>query len=320
MISPKVSVVIPTYNRKDILVETIQSVLDQSFNDFEILVIDNGSTDGTEHVIKEIKDNRIHYHWMNPTGRPAFPRNVGIRMAQGEYVAFLDSDDLWLPEKLEKQVAFLENNPNLNWVYCKFEQLEHTTGKISEPTNWQYYQGKVAPKLIFKNFIASPTLLINKSVFDKVGGFDERLNLSTVEDWELWLRIASLYPVGFVPEVLVRYRIHQNNLTSESDLISQCYSFVAAICSATSFNPEIYTPYFLNAVKSVAIYFGENLLIQGKNENARQILRNVFFQKSNFFAGFKLWLISYLNWNFFNQIRLIKKKSHLLKMIARKLF
>ena len=115
---PKVSIIIPTYNRAKLLSRAIKSVLDQTFKDFELIIVDDGSTDNTKGVVEEFqkKDSRIKYIWQENSGAPAKPKNTGIRQARGEYVAFLDDDDEWFPKKLEKQIELFEDN--IGFVGC----------------------------------------------------------------------------------------------------------------------------------------------------------------------------------------------------------
>lgn len=215
--SPTVSVVIPTHNRRDLIQETIQSVLDQTFEDFEILVVDNGSTDDTRQVVCGICDSRIHYIYQGNTGRPAGPRNTGIRNARGKYIAFLDSDDLWLPHKLALQVEVLDRQQDIGLV---FGQLQGFGDGIVEGNPWPRISeakfGKIFKSLFLSwNFIPCLTVVTRREVLERIGGFDEEPALKAVEDFDLWLRIARVCNIQFVPEVLSKYRFHKDHLGSD---------------------------------------------------------------------------------------------------------
>ena len=131
--SPKVSVIVPTHNRADLIEYSIRSVLAQTYPDFELLVVDNGSTDSTRSVVDGIGDPRIRYIYQENSGGPAGPRNTGIRESRGEYVAFLDSDDLWVPTKLARQVEVLEKRPAVGLVYGQFTRFSECGNTVSDP-------------------------------------------------------------------------------------------------------------------------------------------------------------------------------------------
>lgn len=210
----KVSVIIPTYNRKDYLKEALDSVLWQSFKDFEIIVIDDGSNDGTSELIQEEFGSSIRYYWQDNQGESA-ARNRGLEIAQGEYIAFLDSDDRWLKEKLTKQVKYLSENRIPGMVFSQAWIIDKE-GKRVESDPWGIElnnDGIELESLVFNNKISGPSsTLIRRSVFDKVGDFDT--NIRYGEDWDLWLRIAKYYDIAFIEEPLIEVRRHRN---------SQCY-------------------------------------------------------------------------------------------------
>ena len=212
---PKVSVIIPTYNRASLLRRSIQSVLNQTFQDFEIIVVDDCSTDNTEQVVKNFqeKDKRIRYikHKENKGGAAA--RNSGIKASKGEFIGLLDDDDEWLPKKLEKQIKkfqLLKQSENVGVVYSGyFLVTDRTKKKISQivPT----LRGNVFNKLLSQCILGSPTPLIKKICFDKVGVFDE--TLPSCQDWDMWIRIAKYYSFDFVPDALAMHHIHGSQIS-----------------------------------------------------------------------------------------------------------
>jgi teichuronic acid biosynthesis glycosyltransferase TuaG len=204
---PMVSVVIPAYNAAPWIAETLRSVLSQTFQDFEIIVVDDGSTDDTAALVAKFKGVRLIR--INHAG-VSTARNIAIQSASGEYIAFLDADDLWLPRKLELQIELLEKE-RLAWAYGDAiafdDQSRRTLFRFSSVR--QQYSGKVLQLLLLGDFIPSPTPVVKHRVFEQVGYFNESPIIQAVEDWDMWLRIAAEYPIGRVNGVLAKYRVHQ---------------------------------------------------------------------------------------------------------------
>lgn len=207
----KVSAIIPAYNRADFLPRSIESVLNQSLSDLELIVVDDGSTDNTKAVVEEFarKDNRVKYFWQPNFGGPAGPRNTGIKHASGKYVAFLDSDDEWLATKLEEQVRLFENSQaNTGLVACDY-LLEAGSTPVAYKLP-QFERSGIFEELLKHDFIGTATVvMIKKEVLEDVGGFDESLECG--EDTDLWLRIAEKYGFAHVTNLLALYHVHGNN-------------------------------------------------------------------------------------------------------------
>jgi len=205
-----ISAIIPTYNYGRFLREAIDSVLAQTYPVLELIVVDDGSTDDTPQILASYGD-RIRAIYQTNGGVGA-ARNRGIAEARGEYVAFLDSDDIWLPAKLEKEIALFDADPDLGLVHCGAETFDNS-GKILF-VSLSGCEGWVGPDLLRleRTVIAAPGsgTTVPKRVAEEIGGFDPRLQPS--EDWDFCYRIAERYRVGFVPEVLVRYRMHGNGI------------------------------------------------------------------------------------------------------------
>ena len=212
--NPTVSVIIPTYNRARMVGRAIQSVLNQIYQDFELIVADDASTDNTEEVVKSFKDERLRYirHEKN-SGTSVAPRNTGIKAARGEYIALLDSDDEWLPEKLEKQIdKFNSVSPDIGLIYTGYIGVTEQTGKTFVEI-MPCERGDVFSLMVERNLLGSLTVLIRKECFQKAGVFDREL--LALQDWDMWIRIAKYYKFDFVPEVLAKYYIHgQQNQAS----------------------------------------------------------------------------------------------------------
>ena len=217
MNNPQVSVVIPTHNRSKLIKETIESVLSQTYKEFEIIVVDNGSTDDTREVVCSIDDERIRYYYQENTGSPTKPRNRGIQLAKGKYIAFLDSDDLWLPEKLEKQIPILDNHPEVGLVYSDAYKVDsgEIIGRVFEDV--KPCRGNIFPELFLGNFISCLTVVVRKTVLDKVGIFNP--DFAIAQDYDLFLRIARFFKVEYVDLPLAKYRVHPGNLSRNSSLV-----------------------------------------------------------------------------------------------------
>lgn len=199
---PEVSVILPTYNRAKTLHRAIQSVLNQTFGDFELIIVDDGSTDDTEEAIKAFRDNRIKYIKCKENKGAPVARNTGIGLAEGEYVAFQDSDDEWLPEKLEKQMKIFETTPiNVGIVYTAFWQKKDNSQIYIPYASVKQKEGDIHTELLKESFIGLPTVVIRKKCFEKAGMFDE--NLPRLQDWELVIRLAKHYNFRFIDEPLV---------------------------------------------------------------------------------------------------------------------
>lgn len=222
----KVSIVIPTYNSEKYIEESIDSVSLQTNVDFEIVVIDDGSTDGTEAIVKELskKDKRVKYYYQNNKG-PGGARNRGIKEAQGEYIAFLDADDLLLKDSLEKRLTLFSKLSSIGLVFTDY-YLEDNSGtnstndisylkkrnflkELSSATEWTEH-GYLLNKKFFEmsvikgSFIWTSTVMVKKEVLNEVGGFSEDLRRS--QDKDLWYRIIKKYNVGYIDKPLAVYK------------------------------------------------------------------------------------------------------------------
>ncbi|MDN5940317.1 MAG: glycosyltransferase [Nitrospira sp.] len=203
----RVSVVIPTYNRFPHLCRAVDSVLKQTYRDSEIIVVDDGSTDETPQTFSKLYP-QVNYHYSQHSGLPAVARNVGVRAATGEYVAFLDSDDQWLPEKLAQQIAIMDEQPAAGLV-CSNAFVINNDDDRTNNLYLQAHQGKsgrVLEELFEDNFVIASTAIVRRSILDQVGLFAEQRALRAVEDYDLWLRIAIVSEAVFIPHALAVYR------------------------------------------------------------------------------------------------------------------
>lgn len=195
---PLLSIVVPTFNRSDVIKRAINSVLQQDFTDYEIIVVDDGSTDNTQEVL-EAYETRIKTVFQEHKGVSA-ARNLGIALSRGELVAFLDSDDEWLPCKLSKQVA-LWNARKTPFVCHTDEIWMRGCHTIPQKAIHRKQGGRFFERALERCLISPSSAMINASLLEELGGFDE--SLPAAEDYDLWLRVTALYYVDFVPEPLV---------------------------------------------------------------------------------------------------------------------
>ncbi len=204
----KVSVIIPAYNAMTYLPKTVESVLKQTFTDFEVIIVNDGSSDGIEQWVNTITDNRVQLISQQNQGAAA-ARNTGIAHAKGAYIAFLDSDDLWEASKLEKQVYCLDNNPDVGLVYVWVASID-AKGKDLGKIYSNHSEGYVWEKMLQGNIVWSGSAaMVRRDCFEKTGFFDQ--NLRFAEDWEMWIRVARNYSFAAIKEPLVYYRHHPNN-------------------------------------------------------------------------------------------------------------
>jgi len=202
---PKVSVIIPTYNRATLLEKAVQSVLYQTYNDFEIIVCDDASTDNTPQIINKFKDKRIRFTRYEQNKGVIKLRNAAITISNGDYIAFLDDDDEWLPTKLEEQIAVLqESTDKLGAVYTGAYSIDMKLNKVKE-VSYPTLRGNVLRGLLLNNFITTSSMVIKNLCFEEVGLFDPEYK--SASDFDMWIRIAEKFDFDYIPKPLVNYRI-----------------------------------------------------------------------------------------------------------------
>jgi glycosyltransferase involved in cell wall biosynthesis len=217
---PKVSVILPTYNRSFFLASAIQSVLNQTFHDFEILIIDDASVDSTRETVESFNDKRIKYIFHEKNKGEAVSRNTGIINSTGEYIAFLDDDDEWFPEKLKLQVDLLENgSDNVGCIYSGFLFVHRDNNRILRqkiPTK----EGNIYKHMLVRNVVDSPSsVIIRRECFEKVGLFDA--DLPYFVDYDFFLRLSKLYYFAFIKRPLLKYFVHDAQLSNDIDIIEK---------------------------------------------------------------------------------------------------
>ena len=206
-----ISIIIPTYNRKSFLIHAINSVLNQTYQNLELIIIDDGSSDKTENIIKK-KYPKIKFYKQKNKGVSA-ARNKGIKMASCKWIAFLDSDDRWHPRKLENQINYLLTHPR--YKICHTDEIWIRKGiRINQHKKHKKHGGHIFDKCLDLCRISPSSVIIHKDIFNKVGLFNEKLPVC--EDYDLWLRIAEKFPVLYLDEKLtIKYGGHLNQLSKK---------------------------------------------------------------------------------------------------------
>ncbi len=209
---PHCSIIIPTYNQADFLRDALQSVLDQSYNNYEVVIVNNNSEDHTLHVVNEFKDNRISLVNFSNGGNIAASRNYGLSRARGSHIAFLDSDDLWFPEKLQVCLDKLQQGFDL---VCHSEIWRYPGGEEREVNYGPESRASYRSLLLRGNCISTSAVLVRRRFIDLCQGFSETPDFITAEDYDLWLRIARCGArIGFIRVPHGVYRLHSNNNSS----------------------------------------------------------------------------------------------------------
>jgi len=220
---PILSIVIPAYNAERTILETIASVQKQTFSDFELIVIDDGSSDQTLALLHSVADERLRiFSYKN--GGVSVARNRGMSHASGEFIAFIDADDLWTPDKLELQLAALQQHPEAGVAYSWTSYMEEQ-GKYFHTDEPITFEGNVHAELLVSNFLSSGSNpLIRKQAIESVGEFDS--TCAGCADWDYWLRLAARWPFVVVPKHQILYRLSSSSMSSNSEMMEKHHLIV----------------------------------------------------------------------------------------------
>lgn len=210
-----VDVIIPVFNGEKYIIQCLKSVLRQTYTINKIIITDDGSTDKTKDIIHNFVQKYPNIVLLEHEHKGvSHARNLAISKSDADFIAFLDSDDIWYPEKIEKQLMLFTNNPNLGVVYCSTETIDSNNNILPRArVGKALYKGRIFEQLLIKGNIISGSasaVIVKRSCLQHTGGFDT--NLSFGEDWDLWLKLAYKYPYDFVPEILVQIRNHSNSI------------------------------------------------------------------------------------------------------------
>ena len=296
-----VSVIIPVYNSEKYISEAVESVLNQTYRNREVIVINDGSTDGTERALEPYM-GQINYFFQENRGVAA-ARNIGIRSSQGSYIAFLDSDDIWMPKKLENQVNYMIGHPEFKFLYSDYVYFNDDNLGVKDSI--PLHRNAKSAGCIFHNlvmsshFIHTSTVLAKREVMEEVGGFDERFKLG--EDYELWLRISAIYDIGYMEGVVSKYRRHPGSLTANNfsqevpwEIRAIEKTLKANPDKALEFKPSQIRRRFSEIYKSL----GYEYFRKGFYEEARYIYRNHILWSPFNLKGWFYYLscITFPNW------------------------
>lgn len=283
--NPAVSVIIPTYDRVGLLGAALDSVAAQTFQDFEIVIVDDGSTDGTREYVAS-RSEQIRYLWQ-PNQGVAEARNHGLRVIHPEFVAFLDSDDLWQPTFLQETVGLLRQDPSLALVYTRFTST-NTAGRVLSGHNKVPFSGDVTLRLFASTFIHTSAVVARSHVIRDAGGFDGRLSHN--EDYDLWLRLSLRHRFGLISEPLCIRRCHPESLAHNGctpDVLLRKANLLHRFYEQGGGKPKINSDVASSRLAKVYYTAGKALCRAGKPREAREALRqSLEFDRSRF----KTWL------------------------------
>ena len=299
---PRISIVIPTYNSESFLSKTIESALAQTFKDFELIVVDDCSKDKTPQIIRsfEQKDPRIRGLFLHEnSGSPARPNNIAFRQCQGEFIAFLAHDDIWLPEKLEKQLLLFSKNESLDFVGCDTIVIQNDQ-KLLKKIAWQNDSARL---MLIENIIPYPSsIVVRQKTLNQLGGMDEQLK--TMDDWDLWIRaLLQGCKFGFVNEPLLKYTIHGENLSRQKtyDIFKNDYQiFFDKHRNSFTRDRKILG---IQLRKLASFYCLASEIARGRNLYLQAIAKNLFDLKSYFYL-----FLSFLGQNLFEKIYHFRKR------------
>lgn len=283
----KVSVLIPCYNAEKFIFSTVSSVLNQTYQDFEIIIVNDGCHDNTENIVKSFNDSRIVYIYQENAG-PSAARNKGIKNASGDYIAFLDADDFWYPEKLKKQMKVFDENPNINIVYNATITEEEGTLKTHIDKYRNYPTKEDFMRYLLCNmFTISSSVVIKKSALYEAGLFNE--DIKPAEDWDLWMRLAKNHNFYYIDEVLVKLFRPQTSLSRSGSIDNMKKNHLAILDKFFNIpeNNKLYEKMKGEAYAHQYFMFGLALFYQNRsNPPIPEILKNLYinFKYSPFYA------------------------------------
>jgi glycosyltransferase involved in cell wall biosynthesis len=299
----KVSVTIPTYNYARYLGEAITSILEQTYSDFELIVVDDGSTDNTWDIVQSFKDPRIRYIYQKHQG-VSIAENTGLQASRSEYVAGLGADDIYLPDNLEIKVKYLDSHASVSMVCSDayiFSGDEHNiSGRFwrDDPSHqWvdpaKASQNPLQALIVHGCFIAPQATMIRRSVFDEVGGFDE--SLAICEDWDLLFRIACRFPIGFIDTPLLKLRRHDFNMSRLKE--SMYHGEATTLRKLLSISQLTKTEAKLAKDRLAKLHFdyGKNAITQNRKTEARKAMLDSLKASPRQFRAYAYLIASFLS-------------------------
>lgn len=275
MPNPLVTVVIPSYNRAQYIAETIESVLGQTYPNIEIIVIDDGSTDNTREIVENYVP-RVQYVWQENAERGA-SRNHGLRLAKGEFISFLDSDDLWLPNKVEDDLAAFQDTPEAGVVFSDAMEID-AEGRELKIMRIKAYSGRVTERLIQNNFVVMATHLVKTELVRKIGGFREERQLSGSEDWEMWVRLSTISDFKYFPKANTKKRTHDANSMTNAEGMNRSMKYALGLMLISDQLPPEAKKTIPKAEAQISLVSAINYCSNGDKKMAAKFLRKSFNQ------------------------------------------
>ena len=280
-----VTVLIPTYNRADMILPALEGVWDQTHTDYDVVVVDDGSTDNTEQILQPVM-SRIRYI-KKENGGPSSSRNVGLSHIDSDYVAFLDSDDRWEPTHLEMILKKFQEQPDLGLITTSRIEMPKGIPRPRLPAS--SIDGDLFPLLFERNFITTSGTVVRRECFNKVGMFNE--DLMQVGDYDMWLRIARAYPIAFIKELRVRYGVHAHNISKNELRHKHCQKKVLeANYDAQRVAPKIFHIRLAEVLKNM----GRIYLQQAERRRARQCFTDSLRIRPMRIRVWRYWLMTWL--------------------------
>lgn len=309
---PETSVIIPVYNRADYIAETIESVLSQTYKDYEVIVVNDGSTNAAVKEVLKPYMAVINYFYKE-NGGIASARNFGIQRSRGDYIAFLDSDDVWQTDKLYQQVNFLKNNPEMYMCYTELELIDEHGNTIgySDRRRKIPLDGMVIKYVFEHHGIMPSSIMVKREIFNSIGLFDESFR-DGGEDTDFLFRAAAAFPIGLIDKPLTKYRQYDMNTSKHAHIHARQLQAIRNFLDGKLKFAEANRPLVRKVLAEVHKDYAEDLLVNNDFRGAlKQISKHLYYAGLNnakFSALFKITLANVLGVKFSEYLRNIKKK------------
>lgn len=302
----KISVIIPTHNRGNLIGRAIDSVLNQNLEDLEIIVVSDGSTDETDLIMEKYidKDSRIKYIKYFPSRGANYARNKGVKESTGKYIAFLDDDDEWMPNKLEKQLKKFQEDNLIGLVYTGVKVIY--VNEAVEYSSLPREKGDLSKKIFLKNLIGTTsTVMINKELFNSVGGFDEQL--PALQDYDLWIRICQVSKVSYVDECLLKYY----NFRGDKQISASVEKYIIALELINEKYKEslkILDKKMMISRERESLFLIVNKALRNNNANIARKYLKLSFKNKFHIKALALYVMSFVKYEWLLKLKAIKSK------------
>jgi len=294
---PQISVIIPTKNRVDYITKSIESVLNQTFQDFEIIVVDGSSTNATKDIVRNLTDSRILYFSQKDKKGSSGARNIGISKSHGQFIAFLDDDDLWMKTKLEEQITMLRQNETFSLVYTSSSYVIQPDGRIIGLYHRPTFDGNIYPHILEENLIGNCSGVLARKKCFETELFDE--NLLALEDWDLWIRLGKKFLFKHIGGPLDAYRLHRRRMTrSYSNVLQATKIMFNKYSEDINFSKNHY-----NAYRCWHLLLGLAYLQSGDETHAREEYAIAIRMKPHSVGAYIRFLLCFIGPQLYNSIQ-----------------